>query len=167
MEAQPQLEFSIQRIQDCGFLVDEVVDTDKSDILLGYGMDFRFHVEENWMRYLIKIDFTDANTKTVFLSGTVLTIFHIKDFKSIYDKENKRVSFPKDFSETLFGIAFSHARAIINKNAQGSRYASFIVPLINPIKVFNDLVKLNFEVVEDTSKQPVNLGKTEPEQLPQ
>jgi len=156
-----QLEFSIQRIQDCGFLINEVVDPNFANIRIGYGMEFTFNVDEGWMRYLIKVEFADADSKIVFLNGTVLTVFHINNFKSIYDKENQKVLFPPSFAETLFGIAFNHARAILSKNTQGSRYQGILVPLINPVEVFGELVKINFNKVEKTSETPKDIEDIE------
>lgn len=139
----PPLIYSINRILDCGFSVEEVVNIDQEGIQIGYGMNFVFSEEENWIQYTIRTDFKNANNES-FFTGTVLTRFGIENFNQFINEQGQ-VVFPSGFLEMLFGISFSHMRAILAKNISGSKFSTLVVPIINPKELFNNLLKLNIE----------------------
>jgi hypothetical protein len=138
----PPFEFGIMRILDCGFMIEELISPEPGKIKIGYGMNFLFDVPANWIQFLIKVNFQDSDTGNEFLTGTVLTRFSVNNLAGFVD-ENDKVIFPNGSLETLFGIAFSHLRAILSKNVMGSRFSHIIVPIIHPGSLFNQLLQLN------------------------
>jgi hypothetical protein len=142
-EIQPY-SFGIIRILDCGFSIQELIPPDPDKILIGYGMNFAFDVQEGWIEYLLKAEFKHSDKNLTFLTGSVLTRFAIIDFASFLGDDNK-VFFPPGSLETLFGIAFGHLRAIMAKNVSGSRFAAIIVPVINPDTLFHELLQMNID----------------------
>jgi hypothetical protein len=152
----PPFFYGILRILDCGFQVEEAIEPDIVGMKVGYAMNFLFDVDNNWIEYLIRVDFSDEKTGITFVSGTVKTVFSIRDFKSFVD-ENNKVQFPTGSLETLFGIAFGHLRAILAKNLGGTKYSQVYVPVINAAVVFNDLLQMNIE----RFKQAQTEGKVE------
>jgi hypothetical protein len=136
--------YGILRILDCGFQVEEAIEADIDAMKVGYGMNFLFDVDNNWIDFLIRADFRDEKTGITFVTGTAKTIFSIKDFKNLVD-ENDKIQFPKGSLETLFGIAFGHLRALLAKNLGGTKYSHVYVPVINAHVVFNDLLHINIE----------------------
>lgn len=149
------IEFGVIRILDCGFLIQELIPPDPDKILIGYGMNFLFDVDEGWLEFVLKAEFKHADNNITFLSGNVLTRFAIIDFPSFVGEDNK-VFFPPDSLETLFGIAFGHLRAIMAKNVSGSRFANVIVPVINPSPIFHELLQMNIEAEKkSTESEPI------------
>jgi hypothetical protein len=144
--------YGILRILDCGFMIEEGIEPDIAGMKIGYGMNFLFDVDNNWIDYLLRVDFRDEKTGITFVSGTVKTTFSIKDFKNFVD-ENNKVQFPSGSLETLFGIAFGHLRAILAKNLGGTKYADVYVPVINADVVFNDLLQLNIERIKQAQAE--------------
>ena len=135
----PPFGFNIQRILDCGFQIEEMINPNVDDTLIKYAMGFHFNVEENYVQFNVRADFVKGQTE-IFATGTVLTKFGILNLKAFAD-ENGGVTWPKDSLETMFGIAFSHMRAIVAKNFAGTRFSSYVVPLVNPALIFEQLIK--------------------------
>jgi len=161
----PPFYYGIMRILDCGFTIEEAINPDASTMLIGYGMNFLFDIPASWIMFGIRVDFKEANTGAVFVSGTVQTTFSIKDLVNFVD-ENGKVVFPSGALETLFGIAFGHLRAILAKNLGGTRFANFYVPVIDAKEVFNDLLATNIEKFKDAqARGEVQLIKKEDKQV--
>ena len=150
----PEFTYGIIRILDCGFGIQELISPELDKITVGYGMNFGINTEENWVQYVIKADFMDSETNSVFLSGTSLTRFNVTNLKG-FIKENNDMLLPDGFLETLFGIAFTHMRAILAKNIAGSKFSNIIVPIVNPNPLFKDLLQIQREEMKKRSQ-----GKT-------
>jgi len=144
METQVKpFEFGISRILDCGFLIEEAVLPDPV-VNIGYGMNFVYNTEENWVQFGVRSDFKQPETEITFLSGTVLTRFNVTNIMQFQNEEGV-IDFPPGTLEALFGIAFSHMRAILAKNFAGSRFGHIIVPVINPTPLFKELFDINVQ----------------------
>ena len=140
-------QFGVLRILDCGFFIEEAISDDLT-IDIGYGMNFIYDIENNWVQFNVKAELKQVTAGVIFISGTVLTRFFIPDLKS-YQKESGLIEFPERSLEALFGMAFTHMRAILAKNTAGSRYATMIIPIVNSATLFTDLFKSNVEVTKD------------------
>ena len=133
--------FEISRILDCGFMIEESITPEIDLVDVGYGMNLAFDIENSWVSIGIRTDFRTKGTNQTFLSGTVLTEFMIDNLKSFVDDDGI-VKSPEGSLETLFGIAFSHMRAIISKNVSGSKFTNFFVPIVNPTELFQELLQI-------------------------
>lgn len=158
----PPFEYGIARILDCGFSLEEGIDVKSDNIQYGYGMNFIFSVEESWIQFVIRTDFKDGTTKNSFLTGTVLTKYSINNLSAFVD-DNQTVQFPSGSLETLFGMAFTHMRAIISKNIAGSKFSWIVVPIVNPNTLFPELLRINVEKFKEftASINATNSSKSE------
>jgi len=150
-EAQP-FEFGIIRIADLTYFVNEIPKIINEKVQLGYGMNFLFDTVENWVEFVVRVDFKDSDSGTSILSGSTLTRFSVKNLNGFVNEEDVLV-FPNDSVETLFGIAFSHMRAMLSKNAAGTKFNWIIVPIIDAKQLFNDLLQHNVEVMKKLKKE--------------
>jgi hypothetical protein len=64
-EIQPY-EFGILRILDCGFAIHELIPPHPDKILIGYGMNFSFDVQEGWVEYLVIAEFKHSDNNETF-----------------------------------------------------------------------------------------------------
>lgn len=158
----PVLGFQIIRILDCGFFVEELIKVDFENAQIGYAMNFSFSIEDSWIEFLIRVDLKEKISNATFLSGTVLTKFGINNLANFLNEDNK-FDFPSGSLEVLFGIAFGHLRAIVAKNSAGSRFRDFIIPPINQVALFNELLEANIERMKQANTS-VNQEIKEPKQ---
>jgi len=117
-------------------------------------MGFYFDIEKNWVQFNLRADFVKEE-KQIFATGTVLTKFGIQNLQSFAD-ENGDVNWPPNALETMFGIAFSHMRAMMCKNLAGTRFSNFIVPLVNPASMFKQLIERDPLYNAEKIKLPTN-----------
>jgi len=156
----PEFAFNVQRILDCGFVVEEAIFPELNDTLLGYGQGFYFNIEEGWVQFTLRADFS-KELNQIFATGTVLTRFGVQNLKSFIDDQGD-VIWPPNALETMFGIAFSHLRALFSKNLAGTRFADHILPLINAAKLFKTLIEQDPLYIEGKIKmQPAPNIKSE------
>jgi hypothetical protein len=146
-----QIDFRIVRILDLGYFINETVNVNQDNIKLGYGMDFSLDVTQNWIEFIVSVEFKDEETGITFLSGSTLTRFFVKDLSNFIG-ENNLALFQDNSVETLFGIAFTHMRAMFSKNIAGSKFGWMIVPVIDAKKLFTDLFKNTQKSKEEQSK---------------
>lgn len=160
----PPFIYQITRIQDCGLYIEEAINPNQPDSKLGYGMSFVFDVNNSWIQFIIKAEFR-TSAGELMASGSVLTRFAIANLKDFIEEGNEtNVIFPDNTVETLFGLSFTHLRAILTKNLAGSRFAHLILPVINPIELFKNLLEYNIamynnKVVENPTGK-VNQNKS-------
>jgi hypothetical protein len=162
----PQLFFSILRILDCGFIFEEAIQADISDMKIGHGMNFFFDIDNEFIDYLVRIDFIDAKTGLTFISGTVKTMFSIRDFRKFVDSD-KKVQFPKGSLEAMFSISYHHLRAILAKNLGGTKFSNVYAPIVNPHDLFHTLLQENIEKIKNAPTVSVNdnLKKETPKEM--
>jgi hypothetical protein len=144
--------FDISRILDCGFGIEELITPEIDKVDIGYGMNFVFDVKNSWVRIGIRTDFKTKDTNQTFITGTVLTEFSIDNLNQFLDNNNL-VNFPDGSLEMLFGIAFSHMRAIVSKNVSGSRFTNILVPVVNPTELFKELLNINIAKFSEFKKE--------------
>ena len=150
---------------DCGFFIEESIDPELDDTYISHAMGFYFDSEDNWVQFNIRTDFVKSPDQ-MFASGTVLTKFGIQNLKSFEDKDGD-IIWPPNSLETMFGIAFSHMRAIIAKNVAGTRFSSYIIPLVDPATLFLQLIEQNPSyTIEKTSAKGTDTIKKIKEKEP-
>ena len=143
----PEFGFNVLRIFDSVFFAEEAINPG-SDTLISYGLGFYVNIEENWVQYNVRADFSMEQDKP-FVTGTVVTRFGINNLKSFVDDKNN-ILWPPNALEIMFGIAFSHMRALLAKNVAGTKFSNFIVPLVNPAMVFKQIMEAHpeFEAIQ-------------------
>jgi hypothetical protein len=134
----PAFGFNVLRIFDSVFFVEEAHDPKKEDVQISYAMAIHPDIEESWVQFNIRVDFSTADIK-VFATGTVITKFGVTNLKQ-FVKDDYLV-WPANVLETMFSISFTHTRALLAKNMAPTRFSDYIVPLINHIPLFNELMK--------------------------
>jgi len=147
----PSFAFNVLRVFDSVFFVEEGINIDNQQIKLNYGLGLYSKIEESSVQFVVRADFSSDDK--IFATNTVVTKFGINDLKAFTD-EKGGIKWPLNSLETMFGIAFSHLRALMAKNMAGSRFSFLILPLINQIEVFNSLMQDNpdFKPMEVTDE---------------
>ena len=164
MENQPEgFGFNVLRVFDSVFFVEEAHNPKAEDVEISYGLAIQPDTEGSWVQYNIRVDFSTKDTK-VFATGTVVTKFGIQELKQYIIDES--IIWPPGVLEAMFSISFSHTRALMAKNMAPTKFSKYIVPLINHVPVFNELMKAQpgFEGVgikdENQTKSKPKLQKT-------
>lgn len=140
MSADTQIYFAIGEIKELEFFVNE-------NIELSTSYDFKYHVElrndiaQKKIFFTITANYSINGSQDVFMKGKSSTVFLIKDFDRYVRTTDgvQGVDLPDPLWITLFGIAFTHARALLAKSSAGTRYSHMLMPLISPEAEFKKL----------------------------
>ncbi|MDO3627120.1 hypothetical protein [Mucilaginibacter sp. BT774] len=142
MEKQfPPFSFNVLRVLDSVFMVEEAVSINNGeDVKIGYALAFYHNLDESWVQYNVTAQFS-ANGKN-FATGTAVTFFGIDNLKAFVG-EDGIIMWPSNALETMFGISFNHLRAFMAKNIGATKFSKYIVPIINPVETFRNLMANN------------------------
>ncbi|NVM62002.1 hypothetical protein FHW88_000278 [Mucilaginibacter sp. SG538B] len=137
-------EFGVREIQDLGFSI-PIEPVMPANVHIGYGLSYSFKGEENTMAITVSVRFASITNgeENEFLTTHVKTRFFIKDMAQYF--KNDSYVFPGSTMESMFGIALSHTRAVLAKNIAGTEYSSYIIPLADPVALYQNIMKANEE----------------------
>ena len=142
------MQFEIREINELEFYVDETKDADSS-FDFSYSVDIFPDLNSERLKIIITANYLKNSSKVLFLKGKVLTAFYIKDMKAYAKKEangKEGIDIPEAVWVTLFGIAFTHARAILAESSAGTKFRGLLMPVINPQQEFKNLFGESFQL---------------------
>lgn len=150
MDSTKPIEWTIKEIKELEFFVNEFIEPGTM-LDTTYKVTIEPIVNEEKIRLLITFYFMKKETKEVIMKSTVMTVYLIRDLKSFATKINNldNVNLPDPLWYMLFGIAFTHTRAILARSSAGSKYSQLIMPPINPEVEFKKLFGNQQQVVSN------------------
>lgn len=129
-----QVEIGILKIKDLGFFLDEWIDSGEDSGLV-YNLNIGQNIEEDWIEFMLEAQFKNSTTGETFMSGKASTRFLIKNLKDF--ALNDSLNLPPEAMTTMFSMSFTHTRAILSKNAAGSKFDKMYLPIVNPGELLN------------------------------
>lgn len=143
-EKKLEIRYSIIRIKESEFLIKNEENIDLSKINFHFEYDFEIRLAEETFSVNITGIFHPINeAKNELVRLKVTTVFKINDLERFtpgVDSEGlvHRYNLPKEFVESVFGISFSHLRAIFAMRTSGTIYDKLIIPLVNPSQILEN-----------------------------
>lgn len=146
-----QIHYAIKSIKETEFFVDESIVLDPQCDLT-YNASIQTMIETEEVVFTIMVSYSNKSVKYDFLRGKTVTSFLIKDIKKYIpaNAPSSGIDLPDPLWISMFGISFTHARALLTKSSASTKYAHMILPLIDPEKEFRKLFK---EALEKGSKR--------------
>lgn len=135
------VQFSIKEIKELEFFVDESNEIGEK-IDFHYSVDILPDANKELLKITITANYIDKSSKNVFLKGKVATSFSLPEIKSYLKKnvnDKEELNLPEQAYILFFGIAFTHARAVLARCGAGTRFADLLMPVINPEREFRRL----------------------------
>ncbi|MEX0780338.1 MAG: hypothetical protein WD037_11400 [Balneolales bacterium] len=131
--------FKINRLITLDFLIKEHpiedIENKKDDINLAIKSSFHPEPQENLLFVDIFLEAVYKREKKSYklfnLNNRV--VFELKDINHVLDKKINEKG--RQLLTTLASIAFSTTRGTLNEKLRGSRYDSFILPIVNPTEL--------------------------------
>lgn len=133
----PDIHFGIREIKELEFFVDEQQRV-KGAFDFNYSVDVFVNIKSALVTMVVNASYFRNPDKKLFLKGKVSTSFFIKDMKA-YVRDRDGIDIPEQLWVTFFGIAFTHARAILARSSAGTRFAGMLMPVIDPQREFKRL----------------------------
>ncbi|GEM_PF-2975357 len=134
------LAYRISKIQTTKFVFEEIdqkriveLFSDRKDLNLTVNIGTLAEVDELKFTVDLGTKLEDKTTKIVLVEHVARTIFHIDGLNSIYNPKTKFVDFPTPLIIQIYGIAFSHARALLAIDIAPTCYRDkYMLPVIDP-----------------------------------
>ena len=138
-EVDINFEFGIVRVANQGFYVNEsIVIKDPFDI--AYTLKISFNTEKEFIDFTVGAVYKNKE-ENHFMSSSALTQFFVKGLKRFVEPGSpSSITLPDGLMLMLFSISFTHARAIQAVNVASTKFSSFVLPIINPAEVYNQIM---------------------------
>jgi len=139
MEKKITFDIGIKKIKDLAFSVNEEITPEKeSGIQINSGL--HFDKTENTIEFSLDIRFTQKQGGVEFMSSKTSTIFFVPDLAK-YENPDAPNSFnpPDAMIITIVSLSLTHARALIARNADGTKFKDIYLPIFNPTDITNNL----------------------------
>ena len=135
-----QIHYGLKGIKLTEYFVDESIELDEeSDV--NYNASIRSITDQEEIHFTITANYKKKKSGQEFLRGSAVTVFMIKEMRKYTQLVNgsEVINFPDPFLVALFGISFTHARALFASSAGATKFAAMLLPLINPEIVFKQI----------------------------
>ena len=135
-----QILYAIKSIKEIEFFVDESKDLEES-IDFFHNANIHSNVESEEIRITISAHYRKTGSTDDYFRSKTATVFTIQRMKElVFVSEGKEsINLPDPLWVTLYGVSFSHARAMLARSIAGTKYSPMIMPLINPEEQFKRL----------------------------
>ncbi|MBI5540312.1 MAG: hypothetical protein HY951_09665 [Bacteroidia bacterium] len=129
----------ITKIKDVEFFIDEQVDlNDSTQITLGFELKTNINPIENTVELLLAAIYSLQSENKVIMKIRTSNIFLIPELATLKKEENV-FDIPDDILTTMLSLSITHTRALLAKNAVGTKFADLILPIVNPTDMFKQL----------------------------
>lgn len=105
----------------------------EGQVQLNLSVSINFHREKSEISFDISTEGLSLAAEEVLISHTGRTVYAVEDLEAAYDKEKEQFFLPDALMVQLYGIAFSHTRALLAVETNGTVFRErFILPVIDP-----------------------------------
>lgn len=131
----------IKKIKDIEFFVNEAVTlTDPFEANINFELTTNVHLEEKAVEMLLTASFAEKDKGELFMKIKTSNVFFILELSDFVDKEKEAFLIPDNVMVTLFSLSVSHTRALLAKNALGTKFSEIYLPIINPAEMLKNLL---------------------------
>jgi hypothetical protein len=66
-------------------------------------------------------------------------VFLFSELPNFHKSDSNEFNIPDNVLVTFLSLSISHSRALLAKNALGTKFADLYIPIVNPTEIFNQL----------------------------
>lgn len=136
-----QVNIAIKKIKDIEFFVNEDIEvSNPNNVSLSFELGTNFQLEENSIELQLTAFFKEDKQGETFMKIKTSNVFLMIELKEFADRNTETFQIPNNIMTTLFSLSFSHTRALLAKNALGTKFADIYLPIINPTEMVMQLM---------------------------
>lgn len=126
------INIGIKEIRQKYFLIEESKEINEESIQYNIETNTQITIEKDEMSVLMGATFID--NEEVFLAIKVMTTFYIENLSHFVDdaKQDEIVNLPEKIWIIVMGLSYSHTRAMLAQQTNGTKYQHFILPIVEP-----------------------------------
>lgn len=135
--------FGIKKIKDTEFFVDESIEIDPQKIGMNFELKTNINLTETTVELVLLVVFRDNISEKPILRIRTSNIFLIPELASFKKKDDEAFDLPDVLLTTMLSLSISHTRALLAKNAVGTKFADVYIPIVNPAEMAKKLFSNN------------------------
>ena len=138
-----QVKIAISRIKEVEYFINESI-----ELQPGAQVNIKFQVTTNikhddkTVEMLLTAQFAEITEGIVILKIKTSNVFSVLELADFHKPESQTYDIPDNVMVTFLSLSVSHTRALLAKNAQGTKFAGLYIPIVNPTDLFNQLFRV-------------------------
>ncbi len=137
---QKDFQIGIKKIKDIEFFIDEEVDIkDLTQVSIGFELKTNINPDEHTIEMVFAVLYTDNIENKTILKIRTSNVFLVPDLLTFKKKDEMVFDIPEGILVTLLSLSISHTRALLAKNANGTKFSDLNLPIVNPTDIYNKL----------------------------
>jgi hypothetical protein len=137
---QQQVNIAVKKIKDVEFFVNEEIALTNPPIAnVSFELTTIIKLNEKSVEMLLSAIFSNPAQGLVFMKIKTSNVFLILELADFYMSETDQFNIPDNVLVTLLSLSISHTRALLAKNAIGTKFAELYIPIVNPSEVLKQL----------------------------
>jgi hypothetical protein len=137
---QIQVNIAIKKIKEIEFIINEGVELANPNVAnIGFEVTTNINLNDTMVEILLTATFSDMAQGNVFMKIKTSNVFLVLELAQFHSPENNAFNIPDNVLVTLLSLSISHTRALLAKNALGTKFADIYIPIVNPSEVLKQL----------------------------
>jgi hypothetical protein len=120
----------VKKIKELGFFMLNEKDIEQSLIEYETKVNPVIHLERREVEVILDVQFKDKEDS--LLSIKVATTFYIENIADFLEEESDTLDIPENIWIIMVSLSFSHTRALLAKNTNGTSLERLILPIVDP-----------------------------------
>ncbi len=135
-----QVKIAISRIKEVEYFINESIDLQSGvQVNINFQVTTNISLKDKTVEMLLTAQFAEKTGGPVVLKIKTSNVFSVHELADFYKPENETYDIPVNVMVTFLSLSVSHTRALLAKNAQGTKFGGLYIPIVNPTDLFNQL----------------------------
>jgi hypothetical protein len=137
-----QVNISIFRIKEVEYFINESIELQPDvQVNISFQVTTNIKLDDKTVEILLTAQFAEIKKGIVLLKIKTSNVFSVLELAAFRKPGNETYDIPDNVMTTFLSLSISHTRALLAKNAQGTKFADMYIPIVNPTDLFNQLFK--------------------------
>lgn len=137
-----QVNIAISRIKEVEYFINESTELQPgAQVSINFQVTTNFKLDDKTVEMILTAQFAEMTEGIVLLKIKTSNVFSVLELAEFYKPESETYDIPDNVMVTFLSLSVSHTRALLAKNAQGTKFAGMYIPIVNPADLFNQLFK--------------------------
>jgi hypothetical protein len=137
-----QVNIAISRIKEVEYFINESIELKPdAQVNINFQVTTNIKLDDKTVEMLLTAQFTEITGGIVLLKIKTSNEFSVRELADYHKPESETYDIPDNVMVTFLSLSVSHTRALLAKNAQGTKFAGLYIPIVNPTDLFNQLFR--------------------------
>lgn len=137
---QIQVNIAVKKIKEVEFFVNEEIELANPPIAsISFELTTNTNLDEKSVEMLLTTFFTDTIQGNMFMKIKTSNVFLFLEVANFHKPETNEFDIPDNVMVTFLSLSISHSRALLAKNALGTKFADLYIPIVNPSEILKQL----------------------------